>query len=124
MGPYNRKVYPMSTSASTTPGSTRMRKRTAITQDDLDLAIEALKLYASPDGLTPVRYRKGTKLTPAAILRAELGLSMNITSLPRLASVWRIAPPLTVSEAELDDYLNKQREAWLKEIQAGNRVQI
>jgi hypothetical protein len=28
------------------------------------------------------------------------------------------------SEADLDDYLNKQREAWLKEIQAGNRVQI
>lgn len=28
------------------------------------------------------------------------------------------------SEAELDEYLNKQREAWLKEIQAGNRVQI
>lgn len=28
------------------------------------------------------------------------------------------------SEAELDDYMNKQREAWLKEIQAGNRVQI
>lgn len=28
------------------------------------------------------------------------------------------------SEAELDDYLNKQREAWLKEIQAGNRVQV
>jgi 2,2-dialkylglycine decarboxylase (pyruvate) len=35
----------------------------------------------------------------------ELGLSMNITSLPRLASVWRIAPPLTVSEAELDEGL-------------------
>jgi len=32
----------------------------------------------------------------------ELGLSMNIVSLPRLASVWRIAPPLTVSDAELD----------------------
>jgi hypothetical protein len=28
------------------------------------------------------------------------------------------------SEAELDDYLKKLREAWLKEIQAGNRVQI
>ncbi|WP_332751183.1 BREX system P-loop protein BrxC [Hydrogenophaga sp.] len=28
------------------------------------------------------------------------------------------------SEAELDDYLNKQREAWLKEIQAGHRVQV
>ena len=35
----------------------------------------------------------------------ELGLSMNITSLPRLASVWRIAPPLTVSEGELDEGL-------------------
>jgi 2,2-dialkylglycine decarboxylase (pyruvate) len=35
----------------------------------------------------------------------ELGLSMNITSLPRLASVWRIAPPLTVSDAELDEGL-------------------
>ena len=35
----------------------------------------------------------------------ELGLSMNITSLPRLASVWRIAPPLTVSEAEMDEGL-------------------
>ena len=28
------------------------------------------------------------------------------------------------SESELDDYLKQQREAWLKEIQAGNRVQI
>jgi hypothetical protein len=28
------------------------------------------------------------------------------------------------NEAELDDYLNRQREAWLREILAGNRVQI
>ncbi len=34
------------------------------------------------------------------------------------------AKPWLTSEAELDDYLHKQREAWLKEIQAGNRVQI
>jgi len=34
------------------------------------------------------------------------------------------AKPWLTDEAELDDYLNKQREAWLKEIQAGNRVQI
>ncbi len=34
------------------------------------------------------------------------------------------AKPWLTSEAELDDYLQKQREAWLKEIQAGNRVQI
>jgi len=35
----------------------------------------------------------------------ELGLSMNIVSLPGLASVWRIAPPLTATPAELDDGL-------------------
>lgn len=28
------------------------------------------------------------------------------------------------SEAELDEYLKQQRDAWLKEIQAGNRVQV
>ena len=32
--------------------------------------------------------------------------------------------PWLASESELDDYLRQQREAWLKEIQAGNRVQI
>ena len=32
--------------------------------------------------------------------------------------------PWLTSESELDDYLKQQREAWLKEIQAGNRVQI
>jgi hypothetical protein len=32
--------------------------------------------------------------------------------------------PWLASEAELDDYLQQQREAWLKEIQAGNRLQI
>ncbi len=35
----------------------------------------------------------------------ELGLSMNIVSLPGLASVWRIAPPLTSSEAQIDEGL-------------------
>lgn len=35
----------------------------------------------------------------------ELGLSMNIVSLPGLASVWRIAPPLTASERQIDDGL-------------------
>ncbi|GGE43182.1 hypothetical protein GCM10007421_16740 [Halopseudomonas oceani] len=34
------------------------------------------------------------------------------------------AKPWLTSETELDEYLDKQREAWLKEIQAGNRVQI
>ena len=35
----------------------------------------------------------------------ELGLSMNITAHKGTASVWRIAPPLTVTEAEIDEGL-------------------
>jgi hypothetical protein len=34
------------------------------------------------------------------------------------------AKPWLTTEAELDDYLSKQREAWLREILAGSRVQI
>ncbi len=34
---------------------------------------------------------------------ARLGLSMNIVSLPGMASVFRIAPPLTVTEEEIDE---------------------
>ena len=32
----------------------------------------------------------------------ELGLSMNIRRRPERGSVWRIAPPLTVSKSEID----------------------
>jgi 2,2-dialkylglycine decarboxylase (pyruvate) len=32
----------------------------------------------------------------------ELGLSMNIRRRPERGSVWRIAPPLTVTHAEID----------------------
>jgi 2,2-dialkylglycine decarboxylase (pyruvate) len=35
----------------------------------------------------------------------ELGLSMNIVQLPQMGGVFRIAPPLTVSQAELDQGL-------------------
>ena len=40
----------------------------------------------------------------AAITRRcfELGLSMNITALPGMGGVFRIAPPLTITDAELD----------------------
>jgi len=34
------------------------------------------------------------------------------------------AKPWLATEAELDDYLQRLRDAWLREIQAGNRVQI
>jgi hypothetical protein len=36
----------------------------------------------------------------------------------------RYAKPWLASEADLDEYLREQRDAWLKEIQAGNRVQV
>ncbi len=32
----------------------------------------------------------------------DLGLSMNIVSLPGMASVWRVAPPLTIAKEEVD----------------------
>jgi 2,2-dialkylglycine decarboxylase (pyruvate) len=61
-------------------------------------------------GVELVRDRATREPDPALGARVtrrclELGLSMNITALPRLASVWRIAPPLTVTEAELDEGL-------------------
>ncbi|MGE1154364.1 BREX system P-loop protein BrxC [Pseudomonas kitaguniensis] len=47
---------------------------------------------------------------------------------PRFVSARSInvgySKPWLASESELDDYLRQQREAWLREIQAGNRVQI
>jgi 2,2-dialkylglycine decarboxylase (pyruvate) len=48
--------------------------------------------------------RKPAPETGAAISRRclELGLSMNIVQLPSMGGVLRIAPPLTVTDAELD----------------------
>ena len=48
--------------------------------------------------------RKPAPETGSAISRRcfELGLSMNIVQLPAMGGVFRIAPPLTVSDAELD----------------------
>jgi 2,2-dialkylglycine decarboxylase (pyruvate) len=48
--------------------------------------------------------RKPAPETGAAISRRcfELGLSMNIVQLPSMGGVFRIAPPLTVKDAELD----------------------
>ena len=48
--------------------------------------------------------REPDAATGGAITRRcmELGLSMNIVAVGNMAAVWRIAPPLTVSEAEID----------------------
>jgi 2,2-dialkylglycine decarboxylase (pyruvate) len=48
--------------------------------------------------------RKPAPETGSAISRRcfELGLSMNVVQLPAMGGVFRIAPPLTVTDAELD----------------------
>ena len=58
-------------------------------------------------GMEIVQDRRSKAPAPevgAAITRRcmELGLSMNIVQLPGMGGVFRIAPPLTVSEAEID----------------------
>ncbi|WP_326541619.1 aspartate aminotransferase family protein [Pseudorhodoferax sp.] len=58
-------------------------------------------------GIEIVRSRAGKEAAPdlgAAITREcmRLGLSMNIVQLPGMGGVFRIAPPLTVSDAEID----------------------
>lgn len=58
-------------------------------------------------GMEIVRDRQSREPAPelgAAITRRclELGLSMNIVQLPGMGGVFRIAPPLTVSDAEID----------------------
>src|SRR6185436_8829167 len=58
-------------------------------------------------GMEIVADRDSKKPAPelgAAITRRcfELGLSMNITALPGMGGVFRIAPPLTITDTELD----------------------
>ena len=58
-------------------------------------------------GLEVVRDRMSKEPAPelgATITRRcmELGLSMNIVQLPGMGGVFRIAPPLTISDSEID----------------------
>lgn len=67
-------------------------------------------------GLELVKDRGTREAAPelgAAITREcmRLGLSMNIVQLPGMGGVFRIAPPLTVSDAEIDLGLDLLREA-------------
>ena len=45
----------------------------------------------------------GAAVTAACL---ELGLHMNIVQLPGMGGIFRIAPPLTISEADLDTGLD------------------
>jgi 2,2-dialkylglycine decarboxylase (pyruvate) len=58
-----------------------------------------VELVADRESRRP-NHRLGAAITRRCL---ELGLSMNIVSLPGLASVWRIAPPLTSTEAQIDE---------------------
>jgi 2,2-dialkylglycine decarboxylase (pyruvate) len=51
---------------------------------------------------------KGAAITRRCL---ELGLSMNITALPGMGAVWRIAPPLTVTYEEIDEGLAILKQA-------------
>lgn len=53
-------------------------------------------------------FELGARITDEAMRR---GLSMNIVKLPSMGGVFRIAPPLTVSEAEIDSGLEIMSEA-------------
>ncbi|WP_374568100.1 aspartate aminotransferase family protein [Ideonella sp.] len=67
-------------------------------------------------GIEIVQSRAGKQAAPelgAAITREcmKLGLSMNIVNLPGMGGVFRIAPPLTVSDAEIDLGLDLLKQA-------------
>ena len=58
-------------------------------------------------GVELVKDRESREPDPefgAAVTRRcmELGLSMNIVGVSGMAAIWRIAPPLTITEPEID----------------------
>lgn len=55
----------------------------------------------------------GSRITQTAL---ELGLSMNIVNLPGMGGVFRIAPPMTVTDEEIDLGLSMMRDAISKSI--------
>ena len=71
-------------------------------------------------GLEVVKDRMSKEPAPelgAAITRRcmELGLSMNIVQLPGMGGVFRIAPPLTISDSEIDLGLSILADAFAAE---------
>jgi 2,2-dialkylglycine decarboxylase (pyruvate) len=70
-------------------------------------------------GVEIVKSRSGKEVAPdlgAAITREcmALGLSMNIVQLPGMGGVFRLAPPLTISDEEIDLGLTLLEQAMLK----------
>jgi len=70
-------------------------------------------------GVEVVKSRSGKEVAPdlgAAITREcmALGLSMNIVQLPGMGGVFRLAPPLTISDEEIDLGLTLLEQAMLR----------
>ena len=70
-------------------------------------------------GIELVKSRSGKEAAPdlgAAITREcmALGLSMNIVQLPGMGGVFRLAPPLTISDQEIDLGLTLLEQAMLR----------
>lgn len=79
-----------------------------------------LEQLARPESSDPVPKPGSTDgTTPAPTINAP-----EPKLVPARTIQVRYAKPWLASEADLDEYLREQRDAWLKEIQAGNRVQV
>ncbi|MET3124315.1 energy-coupling factor transporter ATP-binding protein EcfA2 [Oxalobacteraceae bacterium GrIS 2.11] len=89
------------------------------------LQLEAL---SKPKSDTPPPTVPTGKIAPVDDGKPGTIAPTTIVAEPRLVPARTIKvgypKPWLASESELDEYLKQQREAWLKEIQAGNRVQV
>jgi 2,2-dialkylglycine decarboxylase (pyruvate) len=69
--------------------------------------LQGIELVSDKASKTPAD-ALGTQVTAACL---ERGLHMNIVQLPRMGGIFRIAPPLTITDAELDAGLDILDEA-------------
>ncbi len=75
--------------------------------------LQGIELVSDKASKTPAD-ALGTQVTAACL---ELGLHMNIVQPPRMGGIFRIAPPLTITDAELDaglDILDEPLSAVLR----------
>lgn len=69
---------------------------------------QAIEIISNPETKAP-----GPELGQAVSNRAlQLGLSCNVVNLPGMGGVFRLAPPVTVTEAEIDEGLGLLEEAF------------
>lgn len=92
------------------------------------------QLLLQLEGLAKPKPVMPPPITPNDTTQSIEGSKPQETALKPVVAEPRLVPARTINvgypkpwlanEAELDEYLKQQREAWLKEIHAGNRVQV